>query len=103
MLSNDGKWVVDGTTCQLIQHLIGNHFIHVDQRGDGWTKRYQDPQDGSYWELTYPPSAGQARRCLEEIAPSAGNTPVDSPQSVFTPWQPEQSLSYSGALKDKRR
>jgi hypothetical protein len=53
-LSEDGEWRVDGENCQLIQHLIGNHFIHVDQRGDGWTKLYQDVRDGSYWELTYP-------------------------------------------------
>ena len=34
--------------------LISNRFIRVDQRGDGWTRLYQDPADGAYWELSYP-------------------------------------------------
>jgi hypothetical protein len=52
--AENGEWSVDGENCQLIQHLIGNDFVHVDQRDDGWTKLYQDRTDGAYWELTYP-------------------------------------------------
>jgi hypothetical protein len=56
MISRDGKWIVDGRSCELIQRLIGRRFIHVDQREDGWTKLYQDPVDDAYWELSYPHS-----------------------------------------------
>jgi hypothetical protein len=52
--SDSGECVVDGENCQLIQRLIGNRFVHVDQRGDGWTRLYHDPAGGDYWELTYP-------------------------------------------------
>ena len=73
-LAETGKWTVDGNNCQLIQHLIGSHLIHVDQRGDGWTKLYQDPRDGAYWELTYPHGDMHgggpptlSRRSIEEV------------------------------------
>jgi hypothetical protein len=38
----------------LLFSLIANRFVHVDQREGGWPKLYQDPTDGSYWELAYP-------------------------------------------------
>jgi hypothetical protein len=52
----DGQWEVDGKTCQFIQQLIWNRFVHVDQREGGWTLLYHDPSDGTYWEYTYPHS-----------------------------------------------
>jgi hypothetical protein len=52
--SDDGKWMVDGKTCQFIQHLIWGRFIHIDQREGGSILLYHDPTDRSYWELAYP-------------------------------------------------
>jgi hypothetical protein len=52
--ADDGEWVNDGPNCQLILGLIAHGFIPVDQREGGWPKLYQDPTDGSYWELAYP-------------------------------------------------
>jgi hypothetical protein len=56
MLSEDGRWMVDGGNCQFIQWLTANRLVRLDQREGVWTQLYQDPMDGSYWELAYPHS-----------------------------------------------
>ncbi len=37
-----------------IAWLIGNYLRKVASRTDGWGALYRDPNDGRYWELTYP-------------------------------------------------
>ena len=55
-----GRWIrkenkVEGDeSCRLIKHLITDHFKKVTERESGWAILYQNPLDGSYWELTYP-------------------------------------------------
>ena len=54
------KWVVaDGKvtgdeTCERIQSLTSQYLEKV--AGGGWEILYRDPNDGRYWELTYPQS-----------------------------------------------
>jgi Immunity protein 27 len=55
-----GKWqivggeVVADDTCKRIQHLISSYLIQAAIDKSGWEKLFKDPQDGRYWELTYP-------------------------------------------------
>lgn len=37
-----------------IEQLIEYHLVQIAQRAGGWTILYQDPEDLTYWELTYP-------------------------------------------------
>lgn len=57
-----GRWEFDGSTnradlvCQRIEWLTGQQLRKVassPQWGD-WEILYQDPDDGRFWELTYP-------------------------------------------------
>ncbi|TAM82491.1 MAG: hypothetical protein EPN47_07455 [Acidobacteria bacterium] len=51
----DGK-VIGDTTCERIAWLVSNHLrkiTHSIQSG-GWDTLYRDPEDGRYWERTYP-------------------------------------------------
>jgi Immunity protein 27 len=53
-----GKWEVVGgnviadTTSQRIRVLTTRYLEKV--AGGGWETLYRDPDDGRYWELTYP-------------------------------------------------
>jgi len=38
--------------CDRIELLVSQHLTKV--AGGGWETLYQDPDDGRYWELTYP-------------------------------------------------
>jgi len=55
-----GEWiVVDGKVigneiCDRIAFLIKHYLKKV--AGGGWETLYVDPNDGRYWELTYPES-----------------------------------------------
>lgn len=55
-----GKWIVAAgkvvadETCQRIKSLVSQHLEKV--AGGGWDTLYKDPEDGRYWELTYPES-----------------------------------------------
>lgn len=55
-----GQWIfVDGKmsadhNCQRIEWLVNNYLQKVDTADGGWTKNYQDPEDGRYWQHTYP-------------------------------------------------
>jgi hypothetical protein len=47
----DGN-VVRNSTCQRIELLVSEYLLKV--AGGGWETLYRDPEDGRYWELTYP-------------------------------------------------
>lgn len=57
-----GKWVFAGgkmdsdSTCNRIEFLISQDLKRVATDSSGWDILYMDPQDGRYWELTYPES-----------------------------------------------
>ena len=57
-----GEWmVVDGRVvgneaCERIDLLISEYLEHVATDASGWEQLYRDPEDGRYWELTYPRS-----------------------------------------------
>lgn len=56
----DGTWErVDGqvrgdTVTQRIRALVKSALTKVGTDASGWDTLYRDPQDGRYWELTYP-------------------------------------------------
>lgn len=52
---SDGS-VVGDETCAHINQLIAGWLQEVAVSDGGWAKLYKDPQDGRYWELTYPHS-----------------------------------------------
>jgi hypothetical protein len=62
-----GIWiVVDGkirgdSTCERIHWLIAHHLrkVAVSKQSGGWDTLYQDPDDGRFWERTYPQGAMQ--------------------------------------------
>jgi len=57
-----GRWieksgsVVQDAVCERIQWLIDSHLEQITVNGDNWSALYRNPDDGSYWELTYPKS-----------------------------------------------
>jgi hypothetical protein len=57
-----GNWLVRNNeliadeVCQEIEHLISTRLERVASREEDWTVLYIDPNDQSYWELTYPQS-----------------------------------------------
>ena len=57
-----GSWVMkDGTmiqdsVCNRIQWLTDSFFEEITIDGDNWSALYKNPDDGEYWELTYPKS-----------------------------------------------
>jgi len=57
-----GEWVfaagkMNGdATCARINHLISEVLKELGRDASGWDVLYVDPNDGRYWELTYPKS-----------------------------------------------
>ena len=57
-----GSWVekngsvVQDAVCERIQWLTDSYLEQVAVDGDNWSALYRNPDDGSYWELTYPKS-----------------------------------------------
>jgi hypothetical protein len=57
-----GKWVVKDTVvdadekCRRIEWLTTNYLEKLKSDDTGWSVLYRDPDDGRYWELTYPQS-----------------------------------------------
>lgn len=59
-----GRWIVqDGkvradATCERIAWLLSNHLQKIadSARSGGWETLSRDPDDGRYWESTYPQS-----------------------------------------------
>ncbi len=57
-----GKWVERGgqvcrdEVCERIELLITNHLkeIAMSEQWGAWETLFQDPDDGRYWERTYP-------------------------------------------------
>jgi immunity protein 27 of polymorphic toxin system len=58
-----GAWTstVDGVvrdkTSERIDDLTRNLLVRVAESPDGWSTLFRDPQDGRYWEMTYPESS----------------------------------------------
>jgi hypothetical protein len=59
-----GQWIADDgkaredEVCDRIRWLLADHLERLasDQQS-GWDTLYRDPDDGRYWEHTYPQSA----------------------------------------------
>jgi Immunity protein 27 len=58
----DGKWEFVGgkmradPVTERIELLTTKYLTKVSMDASGWETLYRDPQDGRYWELTYPQS-----------------------------------------------
>lgn len=50
-----GKATPDANT-KRIEVLINEHLKEIGRDAAGWDVLYVDPNDGRYWELTYPQS-----------------------------------------------
>lgn len=59
-----GKWIVEegqiraDATCERIKWLTTNHLkkITISKQWGAWETLFQDPDDGRFWEQTYPQS-----------------------------------------------
>jgi hypothetical protein len=51
----DGK-VVSDATWQRIDWLVQHQLLKIASGTSGWETLYRDPNDGRYWERTYPGS-----------------------------------------------
>ncbi|WP_043585648.1 Imm27 family immunity protein [Geminisphaera colitermitum] len=59
-----GKWIAEGrqvkadTTCERIEWLITHQLQQVafSPQWGAWETLFQDPDDGRFWERTYPDS-----------------------------------------------
>jgi hypothetical protein len=49
----DGR-VVGDQACERIQTLTDKFLIKVGTDRSGWETLFRDPEDGRYWERTYP-------------------------------------------------
>ena len=57
-----GKWIADGqevhrdATCERVERLVADHLkqIALSEQWGAWETLFQDPDDGRYWERTYP-------------------------------------------------
>jgi hypothetical protein len=57
-----GEWVTAhgqtraDSTCARIQWLTAHHLrtVAISKQWGAWETLFQDPDDGRYWELTYP-------------------------------------------------
>lgn len=49
----NGK-VVGDEACERIEWLATHYLKYIARTWDGWTTLFQDPEDGRYWERTYP-------------------------------------------------
>lgn len=60
-----GNWIEKGgsiiqdSVCERIQWLTEMYFEQIIVDGDNWSALYKNPDDESYWELTYPQSYRQ--------------------------------------------
>jgi hypothetical protein len=58
----EGKWIVEegqvraDAICDRIEWLIANHLKKMggSRQSGGWETLFQDPNDGRFWEKTYP-------------------------------------------------
>jgi immunity protein 27 of polymorphic toxin system len=55
-----GKWILAqgkleaDESCHRIIKLIREHLQEIGSDASGWERLYRDPDDGRFWELTYP-------------------------------------------------
>ena len=57
-----GRWVVESgqvradSTCERIQWLTSHYLkkVAISKQWGAWETLFQDPDDGRYWEQTYP-------------------------------------------------
>jgi len=50
----EGSKVIEDNISKRINWLIKNHLIKIATDKSEWLILYQDPEDGRYWELSYP-------------------------------------------------
>jgi Immunity protein 27 len=48
--------VVGDENANRIEQLTQNYLTRIADSHDGWSTLYRDPNDGRYWEMTYPES-----------------------------------------------
>ena len=74
----EGKWeytskkMIADDTCRRIEFLK-DFLDKIAITDDGWSALYKDPQDGRYWELSYPDGSlhgggAPALKCLDSDA-----------------------------------
>ncbi|WP_032925962.1 Imm27 family immunity protein [Leptospira santarosai] len=57
-----GSWIINDSKtendakAQRVIYLIAHYLIKIKTDSSGWSTLYQDPEDGRYWESTYPQS-----------------------------------------------
>ena len=57
-----GQWITQGghpvadDVCKRILALTKSHLVEIGRDASGWNALYRDPNDGRYWELSYPQS-----------------------------------------------
>jgi len=81
-----GQWTTDqgrvlaDDTSHRIDELTRAHLKELGRDSSGWDTLYRDPDDGRYWELTYPQSHLQGggppqlrRLTLDEAKSKYGN------------------------------
>ncbi len=57
-----GRWIANGgrvvadDVCKRIVALTQSHLQKIGADDSGWNILYRDPNDGRYWELSYPQS-----------------------------------------------
>jgi hypothetical protein len=55
-----GQWILQGgrpvadDVCKRILALANSYLVEVGRDASGWNVLYRDPNDGRYWELSYP-------------------------------------------------
>lgn len=52
----DGQVVADATTLR-IEALVEHQLDKLSTDSSGWDTLFRDPQDGRFWELTFPDSS----------------------------------------------
>jgi len=55
-----GKWTFEkgqmlaDENCKRIEWLLEHSLVKISSTEGGWTTIYESPDDGCYWQLTYP-------------------------------------------------
>ena len=79
-----GRWVSENgsvqedSICERIEWLVSHYLrkLAISPKSGAWETLYQDPQDGRFWERTYPHSEshGGGPPCLRELPLEAAKT-----------------------------
>jgi hypothetical protein len=51
-----GESIVPDATSRRLDRLVKEHLAKLGNDPSGWDTLYRDPEDGRFWELTYPQS-----------------------------------------------